>query len=75
MNPTSSKSNWTAAITAVVNLFYQLNKANNWIELPDGSIEATNTVMLALWGIFMRQGIAKSGPQEESVVNNEKQDN
>lgn len=58
-----SKTNITAVVTGAWNVFYQLNKANGWIEVPEGVYETVNTILGSLIVIFMRQGVAKSGPQ------------
>lgn len=70
MNPVKSKTNITLAITAVVNLFYQLNQSNAWFVLPENFIEIANTILISLAGVFMRQGIAKSGPEGTEPNNN-----
>ena len=58
-----SKTNITAVVTGAWNVFFQLNKANGWIEIPEGVYETVNTILGSLIVIFMRQGVAKSGPQ------------
>ena len=50
-----SKSNRTAIITALLNIVGIITG----YPLPDWA----NIALLSLWGVFMRQGVTKSGPE------------
>lgn len=68
MKTLESKSNNTAIVAAIVNLFALLNEHFQWFIMPEGALESANVVLGTLWAIFMRQGVAKSGPEAQTNV-------
>lgn len=68
MKTLDSNSNKTAIVAGAVNLLALLNEQFQWVAEPEWMLQAANIILGGLWAVFIRKGIAKSGPQEQTNV-------